>query len=346
VVVPTLNTITLVPEDISPGFVTQNDSNVGVLSMRMSVDKTSAKIDAIRVNRLGTANDSDINVVKVWKDSNDNCLLDAVDVATSAAGVYPNLMSYGNESYASGMVNIVLKRPISVTTAPACAFISYDMSQFAIIGSTVGLTVGSAANFTVGVPNLLVMSTWPVSTLPMEIKEIASEVTLGVNDTAASLVLSGGVRQAQTQANMLRFNLVTAYGNAKWSGLKVQRTGASNDPAAPFGKNSDVKFVQIYQDFNQNDILDVNDVNISEARASLVTAFASTDTLPFNLVLTSTIGFPVSGRLYVGEAELVTYSGFGPVVAGKPSVIVVSRGDMLGDTASPVITHAIGAALR
>jgi len=337
---PTLNNITLTPEDISPVSVTQNDKNVGVLAMRLVTDKTSARVEAIKLDRRGSANDSDIDLIKVWKDSNDNCILDSVDTSSSGAGVYPNLASYGNESFSSSTVNIALKNPIVVTTNPVCAFISYDMSQFAIIGSTAGLSINSTAYVTIGIPNTVTLTTWPVNTMPMVVWEIPSNVALGANDVANELVLAGGVNQAQLKAPMLRFNLATEAGNARWSAIKVQRTGASNDPNAPFGKNTDVKLITIYQDSNQNDMLDVNDVNISEARSIILNAFTSTDTLPFNLVLASTAGFPVSGRLYIEEAELVSYDGSGiDAGTGKPYLRVFARGEKLGDFYTPVVNH-------
>jgi len=344
---PTMNNVTMTPEDISPVSVTQNDKNVGVLAMRLVTDKTSARVEAIRLSRRGTSNDSDIDLIKVWKDSNDNCILDSVDTASNSAGAYPYLASYGNESYSSSTVNIALKSPIIVTTNTACAFISYDMSQFAIIGSTAALSISSAANFTIGIPNVITLTTSPINTMPMLVREIPSNVVMGGNDVAGDLVLAGGVNQAQINAPMIRFNLITEAGNARWSAIKVQRTGASNDPAAPFGKNGDVKFIRIYQDSNQNDMLDVNDTNISEARSTLAIPFTSTDTLPFNLVLASTTGFPAEGRIYIGEAELASYSGSGvDAGTGKPYLRVFSRGEKLGDFNTPVVTHAARVAVR
>jgi hypothetical protein len=127
----------------------------------------------------------------------------------------------------------------------------------------------------------------------------------------------------------------------------VQRSGASNDPNAPFGKNTDVKFVSIYQDSNQNDILDANDADISNANTNMIGAFMSTDTLPFNLIVRSTDGFPSSGRLYIGEAELATYSGTGiDPISGKPYLTVASRGEMLGIYSTPVVNHVAGTTVR
>ena len=346
IVMPTLNNVLLTLEDISPAVTVQNDKNVGVMVLRLQADKTSAQIEAVKMSRRGTANDSDIDLVKIWKDSNGNCLLDSVDTATSTIGLYPNLMSYGNETYSSGTVNIVLKTAINVTTAPSCAFISYDISQFALVGSNAGLTINSAADFIISSPHTISLSTWPVSTLPMPVQEIPSKVALGVNDMAAALVQTGGVTQAQAGVPMARFNLATEAGNSRWSAIKLQRTGASNDPATPFGVNTDVKFISIYQDSNQNDLFDAGDTNISEAVTALAAPFASTDTVPFPLVVESTAGFPSEGRLYLSGAELVSYSGTGAAASGKPYLNVTSRGDKLGALATPRIDHPAQAAAR
>ena len=346
VVVPTQNNIVMTPEDISPVSMVQYDKNVGLLSMRMYTDKTSALVEAVKIYRVGTANDSDIDLIKVWKDSNENCLLDSADTSSNTAGLYPNLMSYGNEAYSSSTINIALKTPIVVTTTPACAFISYDMSQFAMVGSSAALYIDSAADFTIGIPNTISLSTWPITTMPIIVTEIPSNVTLGATDVAAELVQGGGVGQAQLNVPMVRFNLATEAGNARWSAIKLQRTGASNDPNAPFARNTDVKFVSIYQDSNQNDLLDVNDVNVTEARTRLAGIFYSTDTVPFQLVLESTAGFPSDGRLYITDAELVSYSGSGIDISGKPYLTVTSRGEKLGSFLTPKISHKLDALVR
>jgi hypothetical protein len=346
-VMPTMNNVTLTPEDISPVSATQNDKNVGILAMKLVTDKTSAKIQAIKVDRRGSANDSDIDLIKVWLDSNDNCILDSVDTSSNSAGLYPNLMSYGNESFSSSTINIVLKKPIVVTTVPACAFLSYDISQFAIIGSTMAVSISSAGYYTIGIPNTIALSTWPINTMPLTVKEIPSNVDMGANDVASQLVVAGGVNQAELKVPMVRFNMATEAGNAHWSAIKVQRTGASNDPNAPFGKNTDVKFISVYQDSNQNDILDVNDANISNAVSLMAVPFMSTNTLPFNLVVESTAGFPASGRIFLSEAELASYSSTGiDGATGKPFLTVSSRGEKLGNFNTPMVNHPVRGTVR
>ncbi|MDT8285807.1 MAG: Ig-like domain repeat protein [Elusimicrobiales bacterium] len=343
VVMPTINLVTLEPEDISPVELTQADRNVGLLSMKMKTDLTSARVESIRLERTGTSNDSDIDLIKIWQDSNDNCLFDSQDTAVDETGLPPNLMSYGNESYAEGEVNIVLKKPIVVTTTPLCAFVSYDVSQFAVIGSTMGLFIGGTEYFAIGIPNAVVFTTSPIRTAPITVREIPSYVVMGAYDSAYDLLSEGGVGQAQVGAAMLRFNLTTEAGNARWSAMKLQRTGASNDPSSPFGKNTDVKFINIYQDSNQNDTLDINDINVSRADTRMFLPVASTMTVPFQLVVESTAGFPASGSLFLSNAELMKYSGVGLSTAtGRPYFTISERGRKLGELNTPKIDHAAG----
>ncbi|MEF3279377.1 MAG: hypothetical protein K6357_00185 [Elusimicrobiota bacterium] len=343
-ILPQINTITTIPEDISPASVLQDQKNVGVLSLKMKVDKTSAKIEAIRLRKIGTANDTDINLVKVFEDANNNCIFDSVDKATDSTGSYLHLMSYGNESFAQNQVALVLKKPIVVTTMTTCAFIAYDISQFAILGSTVGLLLSDTSYFTVSIPNDIILTTFPIQTYPMSISEVPSDVRMGFYDIADEVVGGGGVGQAQRDVPILRFNMKTEAGFAKWYSIKLRRTGASNDPAAPFGKNSDVKFIKIYRDANQNDMLDVNDVNISEKETKSVNMFSSTDTAsetsPFELVVKSTEGFPSNGYLWLNDAELVYYSSISYNSSyGKPSLMITQRGMKLGERYTPIINH-------
>ncbi|MCK5584202.1 MAG: hypothetical protein KAI33_10430, partial [Elusimicrobiales bacterium] len=136
-------------------------------------------------------------------------------------------------------------------------------------------------------------------------------------------------------------------GNARWSAIKLRRTGVSNDPDYPFAKNTDVKFVHIYQDSNQNDSLDINDENISQAQAELHIEIDAAAAAPFDIAVKSTEGFTSSGRLYVSNVELMTYSGISYDGVNEVYLIsVVSRGDKLGDSGTPVITHDAGASVK
>ncbi len=361
VLAPTVNTVTAEFDQLSGNFALQNAKNVAMLRMRLRTNRNSALISNVRVDRVGSNGslDSDIPVVKIWADANGNGSFDAID-STSVAGAYPNLLSFGNETFSSSTVNIALRSPILVTTAAADYFVTYDISQFATENSRVGVAVLNPNYFTVQVPHAVTFSTPTFTSNPqLTISKVVSNVTLGVNDIATAI---GGVTQAQANVAMLRFNMITDIALAPWRSLRVERVGGSQDPLKPFGRNTDVKFIRVFKDIDSSDALSASDVNISEVDTTLVAAISSTTAAPFDAVVLSTTGFPLDntggplgGRLWVGGAELMTFSGPGCAAAavpgvddasGRPCLRITSRGDNLGTAATPVLNHSVGVNAR
>ena len=351
---PTVNIVTAVFDQISGNTAKQNDKNTPMLRINMRTDRNTALVQRLRFDRTGSAGalDSDITIIKVWADANGNGVFDAVDSTADVFGVRPNLLSFGNETFSSGTVTISLRTPILVGTTPADYFVTYDVSQFAAEGNKLGVAMVTPAYFTVQVPNTV---TFPQATFTsnplLVVTKVLSRVTLGVNDIASDV---RGINQAQTNVPMLRFSMGTDIALAPWRALRVERGGGSQDTAKPLGRNTDIKFVRIFKDINQDDLLDVNDVNISEVNTTLTVAVSSTALPPFDLVVASTKGFPLDnfnvmtgGRLWINDAELVTFSG--PCTganSGVPCVAVTSRGDVLGLAATPKLALSAGVPVR
>jgi hypothetical protein len=380
-VTPTLNPITVEMDQISAAAAYQNDKNVPMLRLRLRTSQNSAILERIRIDRVGDngALDSDIDLVKVWKDPDNSGFLSST-VTAQTGGVYPNMLSYGNETFSSGTVTIILREPVTVTTVPAYYFISYDLSQFAAEGSRFGVAVRDPSYLTVQVPNTVVFSTPTFVSNPyVTVKKVLSNLTLGVNDLAQNIP---GVGQAQANVAMLRFNLATDIALAPIRSLRLERTGGSpQDPTKPMGRNTDVKFVRVYKDINQNDELDGADVNLTEVQTSVAGSAASDgagysasvsstagfsvdmSSFPgFSLLVVSTAGFPrdsvgapTGGKLFVNNAELMTFSSapgcqFPPLPGfyqtggvNYPCLNIISRGDKLGESLTPLLSIPNGA---
>ncbi|MFI5345202.1 MAG: hypothetical protein ACHQ51_02395 [Elusimicrobiota bacterium] len=362
VLAPTVNTVNIVVDQLSGNTAMQNDKNVPMMRLTLSTDRNSAIVQRLRVDRVGSplSLDSDITAIKVWRDSNGNGNFDAADSTAGVNGDYPNRISFGNDTFSTGTVTINLKTPILVTTTPAAYFVTYDISQFAAEGNQEGAQVVNPGYLTAQVPNVVIFPGAPFASNPLlTISKVTSRVTLGVNDIASNVV---GVSQAQANVGVVRLNLTTDIALAPWRSIRLERGGGSQDPTKPLGRNTDVKFVRVYKDINQNDSLDSNDINISEVNTTLAVAVSSTVNPPFDLVVTSTAGFPVDnvgnpvqGRIYLNSAELMTFTGpgcqgaFTPGVdniTGKPCLAIASRGDQLGTAATPRLNLSVGAQAR
>jgi len=372
VLAPTVNTVSIVMTQLSGNTALQNQPNVPMLRMTMSTDRNSAIVQKLRFDRTGSPSslDSDITTIKVWADSNGNNIFDASD-STVVAGSNPYLLSFGNETFSTGTVNFTLRKPILVTTTPASYFVTYDISQFAATGNQEGVALPNPSYVTPQVPNVVGPIAAFASNPQLTISKVVSNVTLGVNDLAAGIP---GVSQAQANVGVLRFNLASDIALAPWRSLRVERGGGSQDPLKPLGRNTDVKFVRIYKDINQNDILDGADLNISEVNTTLVgvssgptgliftAGISSTTGVPFDMVVASTAGFPVDnqgnaipGWIYMNNAELMSFSGpgcqtsFTPGVddtTGKPCLRIAARGQQLGTAATPTLSLSAGVNAR
>ncbi|PIP81426.1 MAG: hypothetical protein COR54_20300, partial [Elusimicrobia bacterium CG22_combo_CG10-13_8_21_14_all_63_91] len=353
-IVPTINTLTLTMSRFSPNSAVQNEQFVPMVKIRAQTDVNTVRWEQLNFDRIGstTSLDIDVSLLRVWQDGNGDAAFTEADRSTDSLGNFVNMISVGNETFETGAKNIVFKAPVTVSTTPTNYFVTYDFSQFAGVGATHGLSIGSTGYIKVEVPHSVSFSSPSFQTNPQVImNEVPSAVTLGVNDVIFNTGRSE-VGQAQSKVEFLRMNLATDIGTARWLKLRVERGGASNDEGFTAGRNTNVGFINIWSDINQNDILDAPDVNVTEANTFVQQPIVSTQTAPFTMVLGSTTGFPVSGqgRLYAGGAELMSFSGgYGAaLIQGTtyPTVTIISRGDRFGDGPTPTLDLALGTAIR
>ncbi|MBI5884269.1 MAG: hypothetical protein HZB91_14330, partial [Elusimicrobia bacterium] len=366
-IMPTVNTVSVSFEQFGSAYAYQNDKNVPMVRMRLKTDRNSAILGKIAIDHTLAAGglDTDATVVKIWGDVNGNGSFDVEDSAAGDNGDYPGLLSYGNESFSTGTVIILLKKPIEVSTAATDIFITLDISEFALENSRQGITIATPGNLTVQVPHLVGFPTGGFNSNPMlTIRKVTSRVTLGVNNITANMT---SVRQAQSNVPFLRFNLATDVALAPWRTLRLERGGGSQDPSRPLGRNTDIRFVRVYKDINQDDVFStVEDVNISEVDTVLSTFVYSTTTVPFDMVVASTWGFPTNfdnsmagGWVYLNGAELMFFEaadsatgkakgcadGIDPVTS-LPCLRISVRGGKLGFGNTPLLNLTPGMSVR
>lgn len=345
VVRPTINRLRVQFKDVAPTQIKQDSKNVGILRVQVETDQNSVAWEELTVERTGTGFDSEIDLVKLFADANNNQNFD--DDVQASLGVYPNLRSEGTEIFSGGKVTLRLNPPVLATPDPQYFFITYDISQFAQVGATHGLKFSDTNQFKVKVPGEVQFvvsnaTTSAYSTKRVEVLEASSTVKVGFKDLALLYIDEGGVEQARKDVPVLMFNLKTDSATAVWTDLQVRRAGGSQDTTRPFGRNTDVRFIRVYKDINSNDRFDVDDANLSQVGTQLAGSLGVLQP-PFNLLVNSTNTFPSSGQIFIRDAELMSYSGSGfDLASGKPYLRIISRGDTLGQGATPVISHPAG----
>ena len=180
------------------------------------------------------------------------------------------MVSPGGAKFSTGTVTIEFNPPIVVSTTPQYFFVSYDLQQFAAVGARQGLRVATTGYIEVELPNTATIAPKPyVVDPPIVIEKSTSVVTMGIYDWIG-LQNVQQVSQAQTKVPLLRFNLKTDVSTARWESLRVSRGGGSQEEGRLFGRNSNVTYVRIFKDLNQNDLLDDTDLNVSETETRVL----------------------------------------------------------------------------
>ncbi|HRY30641.1 MAG TPA: hypothetical protein P5079_11475, partial [Elusimicrobiota bacterium] len=174
-------------------------------------------------------------------------------------------LSQGTEKFTSNAATITLTTPevIYSSAAGQYFFVTYDISNLAQVGRTLGLSIGTSHYVTVGVPdrvNYVLTSDSDFGT----ITEAADNVVLGVRDLAGDLVTGNGVKQGSVNIPFLQFSLQTDVSQAEFQAIRVERIGSSNvNPLLPEGSNSDVAAIRVWDDANFNLKFDAGDTLIS-----------------------------------------------------------------------------------
>jgi len=366
-IVPAQNTLEFEFFDIvGKGVRTiQNAQFVSVSRLKARTTTNTVRWKKIRLDRdPSTSLDTDITAVRIWRDADGDEEFTEVDRATNSLGNYIHMVSPGGAKFSTGTVTIEFNPPIVVSTTPQYFFVSYDLQQFAAVGARQGLRVATTGYIEVELPNTATIAPKPyVVDPPIVIEKSTSVVTMGIYDWIG-LQNVQQVSQAQTKVPLLRFNLKTDVSTARWESLRVSRGGGSQEEGRLFGRNSNVTYVRIFKDLNQNDLLDDTDLNVSETETRVL-AVLSPGTLdtppevytatapPFELVVPSTQGFPPDGLgdILVGGAELMKLGGYGQrkytsatSTATYPTLLVSARAGRLDNSNTPVIRfEAFGA---
>ncbi|MDO8735439.1 MAG: hypothetical protein Q7K21_09835, partial [Elusimicrobiota bacterium] len=242
----------------------QSETNVPLLKLSLSCNGYNVKWTQLRLKREtlagGDVLDSDVLEIKVWRDAagSNSGKFSADDVMISTGLYYPYKFGTPGVGYegTEGMAYIDLNDeewksiytpgvPGSyavVTTTPTIYFVTFDISQSAREGDSIGCSV---FGFKVNDPNTVsapvIKSATPIIKPTRDIMEVRWE------NRAKKTVLQSTLNYA-----MLAVDLRTATREARWTGVKLKKTGTAID--------SDIFSVNIYKDTNFSNELEISTV--------------------------------------------------------------------------------------
>ncbi|MBI5595921.1 MAG: VCBS repeat-containing protein [Elusimicrobia bacterium] len=217
-------------KDISPGALLQGQQHAAMLRLDVISDKNDFSWLGLSVERLGTAPDSAVSAVNVYRDFDGNGLFDvAVD----------SRLSSGADAFAASTANLTMLQVQTVTQSTRSYFVTLSVAANATPGQTLGVRISSTASFNLLAPNALSTATaLPIQTGVVPVSQFQNTITV----STASIVPALGAEPGTTDVALMSLTMKTDVSNAVWQSLRVDQAGTAAD--------SDVKAVKLYYDFN------------------------------------------------------------------------------------------------
>jgi hypothetical protein len=201
----------LAPETVSPG-----QSGVAVLRLAASTNEESSRVDTMTVTLDGTLPPNQITGLRVFRDANDNGILDATT---------DFLLTSGNDLFATRTATLTFTASVSsrtFSTLPAFMFVTIDISLGAVLGSTFTIRVATTSAFGLDDPVDSVVFSTPVAS-----REIAVQPDNAVTVSLTSLT-PASMPQGSSHA-VLRATMTVNTLSAQVNRLLVNRLGSSVD---------------------------------------------------------------------------------------------------------------------
>ncbi|MBI5244562.1 MAG: VCBS repeat-containing protein [Elusimicrobia bacterium] len=223
-------------QSAAPGAIDQVANDIGMLRVDMVSDRNNFNWLSLIVRSIGTALDSDVRNVRVFRDDGNGLFSASSDTAISDI----------SQTFTGGQVNIPLSIPQAVTGSTQTYFVTLSLNPSAVPGRTVGVVIPSTASFNVSSPNKVSSQTalGPFAGGPVAINQFANTIAVSTRGITPPLGAVPGARNV----GLLDLTLKTNVSNAGWAGLKIDQAGSASD--------SDITEVKVYYDLNNSGFFD------------------------------------------------------------------------------------------
>ncbi|MDD2772399.1 MAG: T9SS type A sorting domain-containing protein, partial [Elusimicrobiales bacterium] len=121
----------------------QCDANKALGWFDMHTDNNAVQLNSVRFTASGTASESEVYNIRLYKDNGDNTFT-----------FDDQLVTQSSNAFSGGQLSLQLPTAQTITTAPQRYFVTADISCTAAWGATFGMTVSSAA-ISVSEPNIV-----------------------------------------------------------------------------------------------------------------------------------------------------------------------------------------------
>lgn len=249
----------VLPIDQTPLQLVQGAMNQVMMSLSVNTTQFAASWSGLVVRSTGTASDSDIALVRVWRDVNTNNVVDP--------GIDEDISS-GGSTFLNGTAVVSLSPVQTIGTSVGSYLLTVDVAAFADGTKNFGTVIESTASFTLNAPNFVVNQNLPSSSFIVDIAKQPEQLVLAASDLGLPGIHQGSeLAVAKLIAQASRDQVI-------WTLLRINKAGSLSD--------SEIVAARLYRDsdgsgaFSAGDLL-IASAPFSSAQASL--SFSSAQTV-------------------------------------------------------------------
>jgi len=327
---------------LSTASVKQGATLVPVMKLVMNSNNYWAVWQSIRLNLSGTAQNSDISRILIYKDSISSGVFNAAQ---------DELLNTTDDKFALKTANITLTSPQTLTTTPQTYFVVVNIDDNATQNATFGCNLASEGCIIVDFPNTVSSSGFPINSGLTAIDAEVNTVTVVPTNSGLESVM-----QTDTNKVLEVLTLNSDKLDVLWSALTLSLTTAMG------GSDTDISAIKIYRVVNPDGSfngpgVDTTTVLISAQRTfsngqvtiPMITPEHITNTpkkylIAVDISQTATVGAMIGIRaadqtsVIVGSPNIIDPANFPwsctqPVISDQPDTLLVSGAtNLAGDT--------------
>ena len=244
--------------------VLQSTTDYSMIAIDLQTASREAVWKGLKLKKTGTAIDSDVYSINIYKDTNFNLALDRE---------YDEKITLGTDKFVEGIAIInlpenkyqiihsrdyeYLQRSVNPDWNQRY-FITLDINPTAFINNYVGVIIENTTDFYVVAPDVVEFKATPPQPQSdfSTITDYPDEVTCELYDIAPPSIIQG-----DSNVPMLWIKMKTGVSEATWKALLIDRIPKYQDAqqGAGGGTNRDIKYIKIYRDANLDGVLNIGD---------------------------------------------------------------------------------------
>ncbi|MEK7287861.1 MAG: hypothetical protein AAB091_04820, partial [Elusimicrobiota bacterium] len=211
---PTVSVLNIQAQDVAPPYSAQGSTTVIFARLSLATTQYALNLTGLKITKLGSIKDDEVTNIRIMHDKDKNGVFTSTDPALTA----------GIKQFVDGVATVFLASPLTINTAGSQIFVALDFSRIAVVGSTVGVHLSSAADFIVSWPNIVDNAGLPFNSTIGPIADLTDVVAMSFEDIAPV-----EVGQGREAVGVVKIQAAVNEDDARITSIRLDKTGNLSD---------------------------------------------------------------------------------------------------------------------